>query len=63
MAHNAAFDEMLKTEGPMTVERFVEINWFGEKTVADLEGEDWCEIEDFKEKLNELLGVEQEEFE
>jgi len=34
--------------------------WWGEKTLADLEGEDWCEIEDFKEKLRELLGEEEE---
>jgi len=47
---------MLKTEGPMTVERFVELNWWGQKILTDLEGEDWCDVWDFQEKLRELLG-------
>jgi hypothetical protein len=56
MSSNHVFDKMLEMEGPLTVERFVELNWWGEKTLADLEGEDWCEIWDFKEKLRELFG-------
>jgi hypothetical protein len=42
-------------------ERFVELNWFGQKTLADLEGEDWSEIYDFQNKLRELLGEKEEE--
>lgn len=61
MSNNATFDKLCQMEGPMTVERFVELNWFGEKTVADLEGEDWCEVWDFQEKLRELAGDEEED--
>jgi len=56
MSNNATFDKMLQMDGPLTVERFVELNWWGEKTLADLQGEDWCEVRDFEEKLIELLG-------
>ena len=56
MSNNATFDKMLQMDGPLTVERFVELNWWGEKTLADLEGEEWCEVWDFEEKLMELLG-------
>lgn len=56
MSNNATFDKMLEMDGPLTVERFVEINWFGEKTLADLEGEEWCDVWDFQEKLRELSG-------
>jgi hypothetical protein len=42
------------------VDKFVELNWWGEKTLADLEGEDGCEIQDFEEKLRELSGEEEE---
>jgi len=59
MSNNATFDKMLQMDGPLTVERFVELNWWGEKTLADLEGEDWCEIWDFEEKLRELSGEEE----
>lgn len=52
---------MLTLEGPLTVETFVELNWFGEKTVGNLTGEDWCEVWDFQEKLQELSGEELEE--
>jgi hypothetical protein len=37
MSNNATFDKMLQLDGPLTVERFVELNWWGEKTLADLE--------------------------
>jgi hypothetical protein len=59
MSNNLTFDLMLRFDGPLTVERFVEINWWGEKTLADLEGEDWCEVWDFQEKLRELSGEEE----
>jgi len=59
MSNNATFDKMLQMDGPLTVERFVELNWWGEKTLPDLQGEDWCEIWDFEEKLRELSGEEE----
>ena len=58
MSNNCTFDKMLTLEGPLTVEAFVELNWFGEKTLADMAGEDWIEVWDFQEKLRELLGEE-----
>jgi hypothetical protein len=61
MSNNHVFDKMLQMEGPLTVERFVELNWSGEKTLADLQGEDWCEIQDFEETLRELLGEDESE--
>ena len=59
MSNNATFDKMLQMDGPLTVERFVELNWWGEKTIHDLAGEDWCEVWDFQEKLQELSGEEE----
>ena len=60
MSNNHTFDKMLKTDGPLTIERFVELNWFGEKTLADLEGEELCDVWDFEEKLLELSGEQAE---
>jgi ABC-type Mn2+/Zn2+ transport system ATPase subunit len=36
---------------PLTVENFVYINWFGEKTLADLKGEEIAEVEEFLEAV------------
>ena len=59
MTNNTTFDQMLANDGPLTVERFVQLNWFGEKTLADLEGEDWCDVWDFEEKVRELSDGEE----
>lgn len=56
MSNNASFDKLSQIEGPITLERFILMNWWGQKTIHDLEGEDLCEIEDFKQKLRELSG-------
>ena len=56
MSDNHTFEKMLQMDGPLTVERFVELNWFGEKTLRDLEGEDWSDVWDFEETLRELSG-------
>jgi hypothetical protein len=62
MSNNLTFDYMLKQpDMALTVEKFVELNWWGEKTLSDLEGEDWCEIQDFEEKLRALSGEEEED--
>jgi hypothetical protein len=58
MSNNTTFDYMLKNEGSMTVERFVHLNWFGQKTLQDLEGEDWCDVWDFQNKVQELREAE-----
>jgi hypothetical protein len=58
MSNNATFDFMLRNEGHMTVERFVQLNWFGQKTLQDLEGEDWCDVWDFQKKVQELREAE-----
>ena len=39
---------------PLTVENFVYINWFGEKNLADLEGEELAEVDEFLEAVAEL---------
>jgi hypothetical protein len=39
---------------PLTVENFILYNWFGEKELEDLEGEDWCEVADFTVALEDL---------
>ncbi|MGC1905970.1 MAG: hypothetical protein WA715_19275 [Candidatus Acidiferrum sp.] len=36
---------------PLTVENFVYFNWFGEETLADLEGEEIAEVEEFLEAV------------
>jgi hypothetical protein len=41
---------------PLTVENFVLYAWFGEKELADLEGEDWCLVSDFEQAMEELRG-------
>jgi AcrR family transcriptional regulator len=32
MSDNSTFDKLCEIDGPMTVERFIELNWFGQKT-------------------------------
>jgi hypothetical protein len=39
MSDNSTFEKLCEIDGPMTVERFIELNWFGQKTIHDLEGE------------------------
>ena len=36
---------------PLTVENFVYFSWFGEETLADLEGEEIAEVEEFLEAV------------
>lgn len=40
---NHTFLYMLKHDIELTLENFVSLNWMGDKTVKDLEGEDWDE--------------------
>jgi hypothetical protein len=35
---------MLDNHIPLTVKQYVALNWWGEKCVEDLEGEDWAEV-------------------
>ncbi len=51
---NATLDYMMKNNLPLTVENFVELNWFGQKTLWQLEGEDRIEVRDFREAVREL---------
>ena len=39
---------------PLTVENFVYITWFGEKSLEVLEGEETAEVEEFLEAVAEL---------
>ena len=35
---------MIENHIPRTVKQYVALNWWGEKRVGDLEGEDWAEV-------------------
>ena len=52
---SAILQYMLNHDGPLTVERFIELNWFGEKTLADLEGEELIEVEEFRDAVQKLV--------
>jgi hypothetical protein len=41
---NYTFLYMLKHNIELTLENFVSLNWMGDKTIENLEGEDWNEI-------------------
>ena len=58
---NCVLDKMLELEGPLTVERYVELAYMGSKTLADIQGEEWCEIWDFQEIVRELAGEQEGE--
>ncbi len=52
---DAVLEFMLRQRDmPLTVENFVYINWFGEKNLADLEGEELAEVDEFLEAVAEL---------
>jgi hypothetical protein len=45
----------------MTVQGFIELKLVRSKDHLDLEGEDWCDVWDFQEKLRKLCGEREEE--
>jgi hypothetical protein len=47
---NIIVDALIKMGQPLTVENYVALNWFGDKTVADLEGEELVEVLDLVEE-------------
>ncbi len=52
---DAVLEFMLRQRDmPLTVENFVYVNWFGEKNLADLEGEELAEVDEFLEAVAEL---------
>ena len=59
---NATFDWMVKqADMPLTKEKYIEINWWGEKTLADLEGEELADVAEFESLVRELLGEDEED--
>ena len=42
-----------------TLEKFVDLNWFGEKTVANLEGQELVEVDEFIDAVAELQNAEE----
>jgi hypothetical protein len=42
--NNCVLDYLIKTGEPCTVENYVGLNWMGDKTLADLEGEELVEV-------------------
>jgi hypothetical protein len=63
MSNNATLDYMLKQkrDTPLTKENFIELNWFGQKTVNDLEGEELIEVAEFERAVQELGAPDAEE--
>jgi len=62
MSDNCVLDKMLQIDGmALTAENYVALAYWGEKTLADLEGEEWCDVWDFEEKVRELLGQEEQD--
>lgn len=51
---SVTLEYMLKHNLPLNVETFVELNWFGSKTVRQLEGEDRIELQDFRDAVKKL---------
>jgi hypothetical protein len=46
---------MIKHNIPLTAERFVALNWFGDKRgLRDLEGEELIEVQEFREAARKL---------
>ncbi len=59
VTNNNVLNYMLRIDGcSLDVETFVEFNWFGEKELSDLEGEDFCQVQDFLDALETLRGEE-----
>jgi hypothetical protein len=58
---NCVLEKMLQIDGmPLTAKNYVALAYFGEKTLADLQGEEWCEVWEFEKEVRELLGEEEE---
>jgi hypothetical protein len=51
---SVTLEYMLKHDLPLDTKTFVELNWFGEKTLRQLEGEDRIEVQEFREAVREL---------
>ena len=45
---------MVQKNTPLTVQNFVDLNWFGSKSIQELEGEDLLEVQEFKDAVAEL---------
>jgi len=45
-SHNCVIDYMSKNNIPLTVSNYVSLAWCGDKTFADLEGEELADVED-----------------
>jgi hypothetical protein len=51
---SATLEYMIKNNLPLNVRTYVDLNWFGSKTVHDLEGEDRIEVDEFREAVRKL---------
>jgi hypothetical protein len=45
---------MIKHDVPLTTEKFVALNWLGDKLLRDLEGEELIEVQEFREAVRRL---------
>jgi hypothetical protein len=61
MPMDCVLEKMLQIDGmPLTAENYIALAYLGEKTLADLEGEEWCEVWEFEAKVRKILGQEEE---
>jgi hypothetical protein len=51
---SVTLEYMLKHDLPLETKTFVELNWFGEKTLQQLEGEDRIEVREFRNEVKKL---------
>ena len=60
--NNCVLQEMLEIDGmDLSAENYVHLAYFGEKTLAELEGEELADVWEFESQVRELLGEEGEE--
>jgi hypothetical protein len=59
--NNIVLQKMLQIDGmPLTAEKYVELAYWGQRTLADLEGEELADVADFESDVRRLLGEEDE---
>jgi hypothetical protein len=51
---SVTLEYMLKNNLQLNARTFVELNWFGERTVRQLEGEDRIEVQEFRDEVKKL---------
>ena len=59
--NNIVLQKMLGIDGmALTAENYIELAYWGQKTLADLEGEELADVAEFESQVRELLGEEED---